>query len=53
MKADHIIRVFFRGGVLLKDAGFAALWPQFAALSALAFATLSYAVIRFPKTLGR
>jgi len=40
-------------GVFLKDAGFNALWPQFVALSALALATLSYAIIRFPKTLGR
>jgi ABC-2 type transport system permease protein len=40
-------------GVFLKDAGFAALWPQFISLSALAIATLSLAVIRFPKTLGR
>lgn len=40
-------------GVFLKDAGFAALWPQFVSLSVLAIATLSLAVIRFPKTLGR
>jgi ABC-2 type transport system permease protein len=40
-------------GVFLKDAGFAALWPQFISLSVLAIATLSLAVIRFPKTLGR
>jgi len=40
-------------GVFLKGAGYNALWPQFAALGALALATLSYAIIRFPKTLGR